>query len=123
MSQSESGEFRMSSAQIAAAHVERLMELERRESPVAVARRIVARRVGMSASAVEDVQRGRVKRLCADVYRKIQTALIEALTQEIAVATHELEMARQCGLDPSEVEMARLKAAVSDAQKIIEGEV
>lgn len=119
MSQPETGKIRMTSADIAAGRVERLIEIERRNVPAATARQKVARRIGVTVSAVEDLLRGRMKRIPHDTFLLIRGAIIGALNAEIARANHELQMALQCGLEPHSAEMEKLKASVQAAQELI----
>ena len=98
-------------------------ELERLETAkgatTAQARARISRRTGISSSAIEYVSRGRAKRLSVDLFERLQAAVIGALATEITRATHEMEIARRCGLDPRSSEMDALKDAMGKAWKIL----
>lgn len=101
-------------------------EIERREAdrtgqPVKTVRPSIARRIGTTAAALEHVSRGRAKRISAHLFAALQGAFIRELSAEIARAEHEIEMARQCGVDPRAAEMAALEAGASAARKLMGG--
>ena len=89
--------------------------------PLPVARKSVARRVGIPAGTLETLRNGRRKGLSAWLFARLQSAVIAEMNREISRCAHELEIARQAGLDPRSDEMAALEAAVSRA-KVMLGE-
>jgi hypothetical protein len=99
-----------------------LEEREARKSgvPVKQARAIVARKVGATPAAIEHVARGRAKRIPADLFARLRNYFIRELSSEIAAAQHQLEVARQCGMDPRCPEMAALEAGAAAARKLME---
>jgi len=114
------GEIYMSASATAQAWVEELERIETAKGATASqARARISRRIGITPAAVEYVARGRAKRLTVDLFERLQSAVINALQTEIARATHEIEIARRCGLDPRGAEMDALKAQVARAQKFL----
>ena len=98
-------------------------DMEKREAarhgvPVKQARVAVARRIGTTPSALEHVSRGRAKRIPADLFARIRAYFIQELAREISAAEHRIEMARQCGVDPRDPEMAALAAGAEAARKL-----
>lgn len=100
---------------------ERLEAMETRRCGSAdIARERLARRLGVAPGTLSSLRKtGRAKRIAADFYARLQAHFIRGLQDEIAQATHEIALARQAGLDPRETEMARLEAAVADAQALL----
>lgn len=114
------GDNYMSASAIAQAWVEELERLETAKGATASQARVrISRRIGISASAMDYVARGRAKRITVELFERLQSAVIGALQNEIARATHELEMARRCGLDPRASDMDALKAQIAKAQTLI----
>lgn len=98
--------------------------LEKREAarsgqPVREARVRLANRIGVMPGTLENIRRKRVKEARVGVFEKVRRAFIRSLEDEIAALTHELQMARQCGVDPREDEVARIEAAIAQALTLI----
>lgn len=83
------------------------------------ARRVLARDTGVSAGTFESLRRGRLKGVKNWIAERIRSAVIRDLQQEIARCTHELELARQAGLDPRSSDMAALETAVQKANELM----
>jgi len=86
---------------------------------VATARKAVARKIGVAPGTLENLRKGRVKRITAFVYERLRAAVIRELEQEIKRAGHELEVARQCGLDPRSADMAALETAMAQVKELM----
>lgn len=120
MSHPETGEIRMTAEQIAPRLIGRLVEIEARSTSVAVARGKVARRIGMTPNAVEDVQRGRIKSIRWTIVERIRAAFVAALTDEITAAQDEIRMALQAGIGPDEDQVAALEAAMAEGKALVQ---
>ena len=84
------------------------------------ARKIVARRAGVSPGTLENMRRGRVKNLLGIVRDRIQALVIRELESEIRRLSHDLEMALRCASHPCEDEVLAARAALAAARKLIE---
>lgn len=86
------------------------------------ARQAVARRVGCAPGTLETLRKGRLKRVERWLHEKLEALLIGEIEAEIRRLTLELETYRRTRGDvASAPEMARLVAAIEDAQKLIGG--
>lgn len=94
-------------------------EVARSGTILSIARKAVARRIGVPAGTLETLRSGRRKGVPAWLFQKLQSSVINEIKAEIERCAHELEMARQCGLDPRSDEMAALETAMSRARKVI----
>ena len=83
------------------------------------ARKAVARRIGVAPGTLENLRKGRVKRVALHVYQRLRAAVIRELQSEISRCTHELEMARQIGTDPRSADMAALETAMARAKELM----
>lgn len=86
------------------------MEKERTHVSVPVARRTVARRIGVAPGSLENLSRGRSKGVRVTIYEKIRAAFIRACEQEMARLQHEMELARQAGRGPHSGEIGEIQA-------------
>lgn len=97
--------------------------LERRERArgftVPVARRAIARKIKTSVGTIENLVRGRIKRVDAAVRDRLQALLVSELEQEIARLTHELAIARQTGLHPASDEISEVETLLARATQIL----
>lgn len=98
--------------------------LETREAgrsgiPVRMARKTIARKIGVAPGTLENLANGRMKRLSAWCFERLRGAVVAELQQEIGRCQHELEIARQCGLDPRSAEISALANAVITAKTLI----
>ena len=94
--------------------------LERKErqrgNSIEIARRTLAARLKVGVGTLENLVRGRVKRVDAAIRDRLQALLVREYEQEIARLQHELEILRQCGAalnsdQVCEVEAHRAKAS------------
>lgn len=100
-------------------------ELEAREAsragvPIRVARRTVARRVGLAPGTLENIKLGRTKGVRAFVFEKIRAAFLREAENEVRRLEHELAMARQIGADARCDEVLQIiadRAAILEAMK------
>ncbi len=97
--------------------------LERRErsrlSGVPTARRSLARKLRVGVGTVENLVRGRVKRVDAALRDRLRALLVTELESEIARLSHELEIARQAGAHPSSDEVAEAETYLARARAIL----
>lgn len=92
-------------------------ELEDRESraagvPLRLARRVVARRTGIPAGALENLRRGRTKGVRAWILSALQTALIRELEAEIARDEHEIQLLKAARRGNSDEQVAEILAGI-----------
>ena len=86
---------------------------------MAEARAIAARHLRVSPGTLENIGKGRLVDPKASIRDRICAAVVPAIQQEIARCIHELDQARQAGLDPRSPEMAALASAVEKAKEMI----
>ena len=105
------------------AWVERLEKTEAARSgvPVTVARRAVARRLGVSPGTVENIRRGRTKGVRAWIADRVANAVIREIENEIRGLSHELQCARQCGLRTGEGEIDEIQADLAALTLALKG--
>lgn len=85
-----------------------------------IARQSLARRVGCAPGTLESLRKGRLKRVERWLHDKLEALLVGEIESEIRRLTHELETYRRTRGDaPGAPEMARLVAAIEDAQRLI----
>lgn len=90
-----------------------------RAGSLANGRCALSRRYKIPLGVFDGLRRERTKSLSVGVFERIRAAFIRELEQEIARCVHELEMARQCGLDPRSADMAALETAMAQAEKLM----
>lgn len=100
--------------------------LERREASRSGAklpdvRKAIARKIGEAPGTVENIRRGRLKRLVEGTADKIRAALIRSLEAEIAHLTHQVEVLRQCGSRPDSDEIFEAERLLQRAKELIGG--
>lgn len=89
---------------------------------LAMARAAIARRIGCAPGTLENLRKGRLKRIEGWLHAKLEALLIAEIENEIKRLSHELELYRARGLDPDQAPaMARLRKAVAEAQRLIGG--
>lgn len=97
--------------------------LEEREAvragSIPEARRSLARRLGLAIGTFDGIRRQRTKSISLAVFERLRAAVIRDLQNEIARCSHELEIARQAGLDPRLSDMAALETAVQKANELM----
>jgi hypothetical protein len=75
-------------------------EAARTGLPSTAAREKVAHRVGALPGTLENLRRGRLKEVAAQLYAGLHAGVIADLEAELRHVQHELDLARQQGLDP-----------------------
>lgn len=64
------------------------------------ARLSVARQTSIAPGTLENLRKGRLKTIAVDVYERLQAGVIRKLESELLHVQHELQVARQSGVDP-----------------------
>ena len=99
--------------------------LERRErsraSSKADARRSLASKLRVGIGTVENLVRGRVKRVDASIRDRLQALLVRELETEIARLTHELQVARQCGQHLAGEQVGEIETHLAKARALLTG--
>ena len=99
--------------------------LERRErqrvSSVGQARRRIADKLRVGVGTFENLVRGRVKRVDANIRDRLQALLVRELEGEIARLSHELQLARQSGNRLDADEVGEIETHLAKARALIEG--
>ncbi len=97
--------------------------LEQRErtrvSSVKVARARLAHKLRVGVGTVENLVRGRVKRIDATIRDRLQALLVTELEQEILRLTHELEIARQCGAHLASQQVGEIETHLAKARALL----
>lgn len=96
------------------------IEAERSSVPIPIARKAVARKAGIPPGAVEHIERGWAKRIGRRVYEALRGLVARELEREIAALQHELQIARQCGVDAREEQMGEVETHLAAARKAME---
>lgn len=87
-----------------------------------VARQSLARRIGCAPGTLETLRKGRLKRVERWLHEKLEALLVGEIESEIRRLTLELEAYRRTRGDAASApEMARLVAAIADAERLIRG--
>ena len=96
-------------------------ERKRSGVPLAIARAVVARATGIPCGTLENLRRGRSKGVRAWVCERLAAYVARQIQLEIGRLQHDLALAVALsqGVDANEISAAR--AAVEEAQKLIEG--
>lgn len=94
---------------------------ERRRSrlPENSLRKSLAKRLGWPAGTLENLKRGRLKRVPVALLECLGSAVAREIEAELPRLAHELEMARQVGVDPRSDAFCRAAAALEEARKAI----
>ena len=100
-------------------------DLERRERirvhNKRMARQSLATKLRVGAGTVENLVRGRVKRIDAAVRDRLQALLIRELETEIVRLSHELQVARQCGNHLASDQIGAVEAHLEAARMMLKG--
>lgn len=95
-------------------------EAARSHTSLSAVRRIVARRIGVAPGTLENLRKGRAKKVAAVVFERLRAAVIREMEHELARCAHELQIALQAGRDPRSTEVAALEAAMVQARAMME---
>lgn len=80
------------------------------------ARRSLAAKLRVGVGTLENLVRGRVKRVDAAIRDRLQALLVRELEQEIARLTHELEIARQSGAHLASEQISEVETHLAKAR-------
>lgn len=83
------------------------------------ARAAIARRIGVAPGTLENIRRGRAKRLAHSVFAAITEAFERMLEKQIEAAEHELAKARACRTRFDEHRLVALDAAITTALMVL----
>lgn len=86
-------------------------EAARTGRPLKEARTTVARRIGVAPGTMENLRKGRLKAIAAHWYDRLRAGVIAELESELRHVEHEIQIARQSGLDPASGEAHALLAS------------
>jgi len=75
-------------------------EAKQTGEPLHLAREAVARRMLVAPGTLENLRKNRVKTIAVHLYEQLRAGVIRALEAELRHVEHELQVARQTGLDP-----------------------
>lgn len=97
--------------------------LEHRErsrvSSIRIARERVASRLRIGVGTFENLVRGRVKRVDANIRDRLQALMVRELEAEIARLQHELEMARQIGAPLNSDQVGEIETHIAKAAALL----
>jgi hypothetical protein len=85
-------------------------EAARNGMTIADAREAVSRRLAVPAGTLENLRKNRLKAIAAHWYEKLRSGVVRELEAELRHVEHELNIARQIGLDPASGEAHALLA-------------
>ena len=99
----------------------RLVVREKSRSHVDTIRAIqaVARRIGLSPGSLENLVRGRAKRVTLTVAATVRMAMIRELEGEIERLSHELSLVRACSADTRSLEILEIEACLARAKALL----
>lgn len=118
------GEDELTSAEFTARARGWARSLEDREAAstgrsLVAARRSLARKIKIAPGTLENLRKGRIKAVAADVYARLHEAVDRQLYAEMRRLEHEYQLVQQQGLDPRSLDhqailadMAKIKTAM-----------
>lgn len=83
------------------------------------ARRQLARSFGVSPGTIENIQRGRLKRISGWLRDALRARVIRELEAEVVRLQHEISILKQTGVDPRDNEMAAVRADLSAVLEVL----
>lgn len=84
----------------------------------ASARARLAQRLGQAPGTLENLGRGRLKRICAALAEGLRAEFCRAVEREIGSLQHELDMARACGR--GDADMGEIETHLAALRRILE---
>jgi hypothetical protein len=96
-------------------------EARRLGVPVTLARARVADRLGVAPGTLENLRRLRTKIVPNWLMNRIRAEFIAVLQSEIQRLEHEIQIARQTGMDHRDDDLAKAEAQLAAAKEILEG--
>lgn len=104
----------------ATAIAQSLERKERQHVPnKSMARRRLAGKLRIGIGTLENIVRGRVKKIDAEIKRRLDDLLIRELEAEINRLNHELEMAVQVGAHPCSEHISEIEAHLAEARRLL----
>lgn len=105
-------------AEMSAVAVAQILERRERQrvSSKSIARRTLANKLRVGIGTVENLVRGRVKRVDEKIRDRLQALLVRELEQEITRLTHELEIARQSGVPLDSQQISEVETYLAKAR-------
>ena len=94
-------------------------ERSRSGASLPIARRAVARRLGVAPGSLENLRRGRTKGVRAWLFERLRAAFIREAQQEINRLQHELDIARQSGMDPRDDQTCEVAAHIEALRALL----
>jgi transposase-like protein len=94
-------------------------ERDRINGDVAIARRNVARAVGVAPGTIENLQRGRLTRVAGWLRDALRARVIRELEAELVRLNHELAVLKQTGVDPRSDEATAVRADLSAVLEVL----
>jgi hypothetical protein len=98
-------------------------EARRVGTTLTMARKSIARRIGVTASAFENFLYQRTKVVPSWLMSRVRAELLSALQMEVQKLEHEIHLHRQTGADHSGSALVAAETQLAAARKILEGEV
>lgn len=101
-----------------------IARLERREvqraGSITAGRQRLADKLGALPGTLENLARGRLKRIDGWLRLRAENLLMRELEREIAALTHELEALRATGADPRMSAVGEIETALATARRLME---
>ena len=94
-------------------------EAERQGRWIKDVRPDVARKAGVSSGTLENLRNGRLKAVAVHVYERLRAALDRELVAEMRALEHELQLLRQQGADPRDIEVDAVVAHLAAVRKAL----
>lgn len=85
----------------------------------AIARRNVARALGVAPGTIENLQRGRLKRVAGWLRDALRARVIRELEAELVRLNHELAVLKQTGVDPRSDADTAVRADISAVLEVL----
>jgi hypothetical protein len=97
-------------------------EVRRRNTNLGPARKDIARRLGITASAIENFRVLRTKTVPNWLMSRVRAELISVLQSEVQNLEHEIQLHRQAGSDHSGNALVAAETSLAAAKQILGGE-
>lgn len=96
-----------------------MRERQRSHLDTSNAIRAVARKVGLSPGSLENLVRGRAKRITLSVAAAVRRVMIREVENEIARLNHELQLVRASDADPRSDAVTEIETLLARAQSLL----
>jgi hypothetical protein len=87
------------------------------------ARKMVARRLGITAATFENILYQRTKNVPSWLMNKVREELVSVLQSEMRRLEHEIQIARQTGADNRDDALIAAETQIAAAREILDGEM